>query len=51
MIQNYAKKLSWRNMPMSRLRFINELWANNDYVIILKLPNVLKTNDANCNLV
>ena len=34
LIQIYAKNLVGNNMPMSRLRLINELWANNDYVII-----------------
>ena len=34
LIQVYAKNLVGDNMPMLRLRLINELWANNDYVII-----------------
>ena len=34
LIQVYAKNLVGDNMSMSRLRLINELWANNDYLII-----------------
>ena len=34
LIKFMLKKLVENNMPISRLRLINDLWSNNDYVII-----------------